>query len=641
MSLQLPMFTPTSDWKPPKVSELPSWANAKRVGIDLETKDPHLKALGPGALRSDSHIAGISFAIEDGPAFYLPIRHLEGGNLPVDSVMAYLKDQAKCFKGLLCGANLSYDLAFLASEGIWFHNARRFRDTLIADPLINELHNSYSLQAVAERWGLPGKDEELLRRAAQDYKIDPKSEMWKLPSKFVGPYATQDAVLPLQLLRKQERVIDDQELWGVYDLESDVLPVLVKMHMRGVLIDQDKLEFIESKTLAEEAAALQEVYRQTGVRIAVGDVWKAEVLKPAVEAMGLSVGKTQTGKPNIDKHILAAIEHPAGAFLQRARDVNKLRTTFADSIRRYMINGRIHCHFNQLARDDGQGGVKGAKYGRLSSNNPNIQQQPSRGEFAGLWRSIYLPEPGMLWACNDYSQQEPRMLTHFAELTNCRGAFEAAERYRTDPTTDNHDMMTNLVHGINRGDVPDSEFNQKRKYCKDIFLGLCYSMGGAKLCREIGLPTKIITVERNGQKKNIEVAGDEGQAILDKFNGGVPYVRQMAKKTEDMAKKRGYLKTLSGRRCHFPTDDYGNFDWTHKALNRLIQGSSGDQTKAAMVAVDKAGYEIQLQVHDELDQSVENPEQAEEIAEIMRTCLPLQVPSKVDVEIGPNWGEIE
>ena len=208
--MQFPLFTTArSDWTAPRLDSLPSWEGAKRIAIDCETRDPDLKKLGPGAgRRPDSYITGISFAIEDGPGGYLPIRHEGGDNLPVEGVLAYLRAQASVFTGDIAGANLPYDLDYLAGDGIELNRVRYFRDIQIADPLICELHDSYSMQAIAERWGLPGKDEATLRAAAVDYKIDPKEDMWRLPARFVGEYAEEDTRLPLNILRRQERELN-------------------------------------------------------------------------------------------------------------------------------------------------------------------------------------------------------------------------------------------------------------------------------------------------------------------------------------------------------------------------------------------------------------------------------------------------
>ena len=650
--MQPPLFTTvSSDWVAPDLSTLPSWEGAKRVAIDCETRDPDLRKLGPGAgRRPNSYITGISFAIEDGPGGYLPIRHECGGNLPLEGVLAYLRDQARTFSGDIVGANLQYDLDFLAGDGIEFERVRYFRDIQIADPLINELHDSYSMQAIAERWGFPGKDEALLRAAAVDYGIDPKKDMWMLPAKFVGKYAEEDTRLPLNIIRRQEREIDEQDLWGVYNLESKLLPILTGLRRRGVRIDCDRLDMIERWALEKETEALAQVRSITGHRIAVGDVWKPEVMAPAIEHIGVKLNKTSQGKPNIDKELLGSIDHPVADLLERARKVNKLRTTFASSVRDHMVNGRLHGTFNQLRRqkDNESDGTAGAAYGRLSSEHPNLQQQPARDEFAMMWRAIYLPEEGELWASNDYSQQEPRMAVHYACLAKdlighqaWLSAIEARDKYRNDPNTDNHQMMADMA-GI------------KRKAAKEIYLGLSYGMGGAKMCRKLGLPTmmavrgprfQLFDVNSpEGQRlvaegaRRFEAAGPEGQALLDTFDHKVPFIKKLAKACEARAKAVGYITTLSGRRCRFPKDKDGNYDWTHKGLNRLIQGSSADQTKMAMVACAEAGLDIIIQVHDEIAFSVHDMKEAAEAAYIMRTCTLLELPSKVDVEIGQSWG---
>lgn len=650
--MQQPLFmTAHSNWKPPELNSLPSWADAKRIAVDCETRDPDLRKLGPGAgRRPNSYITGVSFTIEDGPGFYLPMRHEGGDNLPVDQVLRYLRDQAAVFKGDIVGANLPYDLDYLAGDGIEYKSARFFRDIQIADPLICELYDSYSMQSIASRWGFDGKNEQLLKEAALDYKIDPKKDMWKLPARFVGPYAEEDTRLPLNILRRQEREIDEQNLWGVYDLESRLLPVLTKLRRRGVRIDLDRLDMIEKWALAQETEALKAVHHHTGVRVNVGDVWKPETIAPALEYIGIKLKKTSQGKPNIDKELLAGIDHPVASALERARKVNKLRTTFGQSVRDHLINGRLHCTFNQLRRqkDDEADGTAGAAYGRLSCEHPNLQQQPARDEFATMWRAIYLPEEGELWASNDYSQQEPRMAVHYAALARdligqnaWEKAIDARNRYRDDPTTDNHQMMADMA-GI------------KRKDAKEIYLGLSYGMGGAKMCRKLGLPTMMAVRGPRGQTfdanspegirlaeqgaRRWEAAGPEGQALLDTFDRKVPFIKKLAKACEARAKAVGYIVTVSGRRCRFPKDNDGNFDWTHKGLNRLIQGSSADQTKMAMVACDAAGFDIIIQVHDEIAFSVKSKEEAEQAAHIMRTCTPLELPSKVDVEVGQSWG---
>lgn len=633
------------------MSCLPDWSSAKRVAIDVETKDIHIKTLGIG-VRRGGYITGYSFAIEDGPKHYLPVRHAGGDNLDAIQVRRYLRAQAEKFKGDFVGANLAYDMDYMLSEGIDWKHVRYWRDVQVAAPLINELHDRFSLQHICERYGLPGKDEAVLREAARAYNVDPKGGMWQLPARFVGQYAEADCEQPLLVSRKQEREIDDEGLWKIYNLESQVLPVLVRMRRRGVLIDQTKLEQIENWSLAQEAAALDQVRAATGVKINVGDVWKGDVLAPALEAIGIKLERTANGKPSIRKDVLADVNHPVADALARARKVNKLRTTFAASIRRYMTNGRIHCTFHQIAREDEDtGDQRGARYGRLSCVDPNMQQQPSRDEFAKEWRSIYIPEPDTLWASNDYSQQEPRWTTHFAAIAKkggLPGALEACAAYHADPLLDNHQFMADLTK------LP-------RKFAKNIYLGLCYGEGGAKLARDCGLPTRWACAlggwknrelfyfeDRNdaiakrqdaGEGYVFETAGIEAQKIIDTFDERAPFIKQLADFAKDRANKNGFIITGGGRKLHFPQKVDGSFDWCHKALNRLIQGTSADQTKKALVALDQAGHFLQLQVHDEIDGSVKNPEEAAAIAEVMRNIMPAKLPFRVDTELGKSWGD--
>lgn len=649
MPLQLPLFTPACTWIATPVSALPSWAGAKRVAVDVETRDDHLRKLGIG-VRRGGYITGVSFSIEDGPSHYLPVRHEGGDNLPVEEVFNYVRAQAKAFEGDVVGAKLDYDLDYLSTgEGVNFGRARYFRDIQVADPLINELHDSYSLDNIAKRHGLPGKDESILRQAAADYRLDPKKGMWQLPARFVGAYAEADTSLPLLILRKQERRIDELDLWGIYNLESQVLPILVKMRQRGVLIDQDQLSKMEAWALSEETTSLETLFHQTGIRVAVGDVWKKDGLSAALRAVGIEPGKTKDGKDQVDKELLKN-KHPAAQAISWARKTNKLRTTFVASIREHMVNGRIHCTFNQIAREDDDGDMKGARYGRLSCVDPNLQQQSARDTFAKAWRSTFTVEKGKIWCCADYSQQEPRWTTHFAALMNLPGARDAAQAYRDNPLLDNHDFMAQLT-GLDR------------KFAKNIYLGLCYGEGGAKLCRDCGLPTRwalstgsfrerrmqyfatreeaIAARAQATEGRVYEAAGEEGQAIIDKFDARAPFIRKLAGEAQKVAGKRGFIITGGGRHLHFPQRDDGSYDWAHKALNRIIQGTSADQMKKALVEVDKAGFELQLQVHDELDLPVNNNEEALQIGRIMRDVMPAGVPFRVDVETGPNWGYIE
>lgn len=669
--MQLPLLIPESNWRPPRISDLPNWEGRKRIAIDIETHDPKLRELGPG-VRRGAYIVGVSFAIEDSNhKYYLPLRHSEDNMEESARTLGWLREQAANFSGEIVGANLSYDLDFLWAAGIVFPKVRAYKDVQILEALIDDLALSYSLETICNKYLNIGKDESLLREAAQAYGVDAKKNMATLPARFVGPYAEADAALPLLVLRRQEAEAEKQELFKIYDTESALLPVLVRMRQRGVRIDERKLEEVEQWSCAEERKALAEIKHETGIEIPFNSVWKADALVRALQTIGCKIPLTpKTKKPSIDKKFLETLDHPVAKAIQRARKVNKVRTTFVQSIRDHMTNGRIHATYHQTRSsnegdEDGEG--TGARYGRCSCTNPNLQQQPARDpEIGPFWRAIYIPEEGELWCSADFSSQEPRQAVHYAVSSRLgkvkvhtpegfvlvdadKSAREMADRYCNDINTDPHQALADIIVG-------HKATKEERSMAKIIFLGLSYGMGGAKLCRSLGYPTMkavrnpdtgatiSLETEKGAQLKAggarvFEAAGPEGQALLDKFDASVPFVRALSRICVKSATKNGYIRTQAGRKCRFPRDEYGNVDWSHKALNRLIQGSAADQTKISLIALDKEGIFLTGQVHDEVLASIKNIAEGKQIVKIMEEAYKLKVPNKIDLEIGSSWGD--
>lgn len=710
-----------------RLSELPDWSNYDRIGIDTETRDPHLKKTGPSirltaGSKADGnaagYIAGISFATPDGQSFYLPIRHEGGGNYEnPENVLEYLRHQAKFFRGDIVGTNLPYDLDYLAEEGVTF-TPRFFRDISVSGPLLIEPEMTkmadpenpgrtfwaakiqlMNLNAQAQRLGMEGKDETELNAWAESVKLNPKADMWKAPAHKVERYARVDAELPLAIMAEHEREIEKQGLQRVFDLESKLLPVLLKMRRRGVRVDLSKLEHIDSVAFTYQTKAMQNVSSISGVNLTVDNINTPAALALALKADGEKVPKTKkgihktTGKPtggndSVTSPWLRTLGTPLAGMILEAKKWNKIRTTFCRSIERHAVehgpdNVRIHCTFNQLRQEQDNGEMGGAEFGRLSSSNPNLQQQPARDpEIGPLWRSIYLPDEGGRWACLDFSSQEPRMITHYAELmanspqsrfnpkirwskATRDSARAAAEACRTDPNWDNHSMMAGFIFG-DEYSADDyragcKKAKELRGHAKTTFLGKCYGMGGGKLCRQYGLPTRWMVRDPNKRGWHVvpshspegsalkklgarpfEMAGEEGQKILDKFAAGVPYVGALTKLVQAAAEQQGFIRTISGRKRRFPRNPTtGEIIDTHKALNGLIQGGAGDQTKQAMVLADEAGIDMQLQVHDELDLTIYDDDTAKELEHIMVTAEKLNVPSRTDIEEGPTWGEIK
>jgi DNA polymerase I-like protein with 3'-5' exonuclease and polymerase domains len=448
--------------------------------------------------------------------------------------------------------------------------------------------------------------------------------MWRLPPMYVGPYAEQDAELALKLYHVLQREILAQDLTHINELEHQVLPVLIDMKWNGVRVDVDKAEQTKNKLLKQESELLKQVKEDTGVAV---NVWEAKSISKMFDALSLPYARTElTGAPKFDKHFLRTHEHPLVQAVAQAREYNKARTTFIDTILKHEHNGRIHAEINQL-RGDGGGTVTG----RLSYNTPNLQQVPSSKVLGPMIRSLFIPEEGMQWGAFDYSQQEPRLVVHLASLTNggLKGADEFVNAYHEDPNTDFHTMVSEMA-------------KIDRKKAKTINLGLFYGMGKGKLSSELGLTP------------------GEAEDLFEKYHSRVPFVKEMIELTMKKAADVGHVRTLLGRKCRFDEWEpirYGvhrplpraeaerehgkqiKRAYTYKALNKIIQGSAADMTKKAMVDLHAEGITPHIQVHDELDCSFDSEAQKNKIMEIMKNAVQLEVPVKLDCEVGPSWGE--
>ena len=617
MSQQMPLFAPESSWAPPQV--LPDLSSAKEIAIDLETHDPDLIIKGPGWATNTGEVVGVAIATADWSG-YLPFKHQGGGNLEKDFVVNWLKKQLatpsdKVFHNAL------YDVGWLRRMGL--EVSGKIQDTMIAAPLINENRNRYSLDSLGSEYCGERKDEALLKEAANSFGVDPKAEMWKLPANYVGPYAEQDAVLTLKLWYKLRDLLEKEEVDQIYSLERELLPLLLDMRWKGVRVDEKAAEQKATFLLKEEQRLLSEIKKDYGVPI---EVWNAKSIARAFDNADLTYPRTaKINAPSFTAQWLESHSHPLPQAIVKARKYNKMRTTFIDKmIFEHSHNGRIHGQMHPLRSDDG-----GTVTGRFSYSTPNLQQVPARDpELGPLIRGLFIPEEGCLWGAFDYSQQEPRLTVHYAALTNQPGAQNAVEQY-TDQTADFHQIVADMA-------------NIPRKQAKDINLALSYGMGKKKLISMLG------------------ISDTEAEDLISKYHQRVPFVKALADSCMRNASNRGFITTLLGRKCRFnlfeprqarnvpipyeeASEKWGEENiiraFTYKALNRLIQGSAADMTKKAMVELYKEGYVPHIQVHDELDISIETKQQAKEIKEIMENCVQLEVPNSVDAEAGVNWGK--
>ena len=613
------MFPRRSEWVPPEV--FPNLSSAKEIAIDLETCDPNMESMGPGWPRRDGFIVGYALAV-DGWCGYFPVEHQGGGNLDKQRVERFIRGvlELPCDKIM---HNAAYDCGWLLAQGYKING--RIYDTMLAAPLIDENRFSFSLNALGFDYLKEVKSEQGLKESAADFGVHPKKGLWKLPAMYVGEYAEQDAALTLKLWHHLRTLTKRDELESILELETDLLPVLIGLTHKGIRFDRAHCEQLVSQLRKREAQLLADLKTQTGQKV---DIWAAASIAAAFDRMGVQYPRTANGAPSFTKSFLDTHDHPMCKVIVEAREVNKTHGTFLEPyLNHSAADGRIHTHFNQMRNEDG-----GTVTGRLSAANPNLQQVPARHEIIGpMVRGLFLPEEGEFWAANDFSSQEPRLLVHYATLLGLPGAEKMADAYRNDPNTDFHQMVADMA-GI------------KRKAAKTIGLGLMYGMGKQKLANSLDLPL------------------DEASELIGTFHSKVPFLRG----TIDAVMRRiehpasgGSIRTLLGRKCRFPfwepveygvnkplpreqaVIEYGQRikrSGTYKGLNRLIQGSAADQTKAAMVALHKAGFNLLLQVHDEVAISVKDKSEAEEAARIMASAVTLEVPSRVDVEVGASWG---
>lgn len=615
-----PLFPTHSEWLPPQ--SFPDLSEAKEIAIDLETCDPNMEKFGPGWPRRDGYIVGYALAV-DGWRGYFPVAHQGGGNLDKRLVERYIQKVLETRADKIMH-NAAYDCGWLMAQG--FTISGRVYDTMLAAAVLDENRYSYALNSLGFDYLKEVKSEQGLKEAAADFGVHPKKDMWKLPAMYVGDYAEQDAALTLKLWNHFKILLRKEEVESIFELESNLLPVLLKMTYKGIRFDREKAERYIKEMKAKEEKLIKDIKQLAGMPV---DMWAAASIAKAFDALGVAYPRSNTGLPSFTKSFLDTHPHPLSKMILEARELNKTHGTFLQPYLDFSdSDGRIHPHVNQLRSDDG-----GTVTGRLSMSQPNLQQVPARHEVIGpMVRSLFLPEEGQVWAANDFSSQEPRLLVHYATLLNLPGAEKMAQAYKESPDTDFHQMVADMA-GI------------KRKAAKTIGLGLMYGMGKNKLAGQLDMDV------------------DEAGELITTFHQKVPFL----KGTVDAVMRRiehpasgGSIRTLLGRKCRFPlweptawginkalpyeqaVVEYGpriKRAMTYKGLNKLIQGSAADQTKAAMVALDKAGFRVLLQVHDELAVSVNTREEAEEAARIMCTAVQLEVPSRVDVEIGPSWGD--
>jgi DNA polymerase I-like protein with 3'-5' exonuclease and polymerase domains len=636
------------------------------VAIDLETYDPHLKTRGSGALRKDGFVCGIAIATGK-QNLYFPIAHVDD-NLnkektwkELDKLIFQNEKLTKVFH------NAMYDVCWIrAVTGKKLKG--RIVDTMIAASVIDENRLRYSLDALAKDYLDEAKYKYDLQQKTLEWSgglvKDPMANMHKLPASVVKEYAEQDVNLTLKLWNIFNKKLDEvlavsvtgekKTCRKIFELETKLFPCLVDMKFKGVKIDVDKAKRFGIHLRKRKQQIIDAIKTRTTIKV---DIWAASSIKKLLENLKIKDYKTtpKSKMPQLPKDYLITHKNKCLRMIAKAREYDKAANTFVDGLLDYVYEGRIHADINQIRSDQG-----GTVTGRFSMSNPNLQQIPAKGYMGKKMREMFLPEEGCTWGSFDYSQQEPRIVVHYALKQQLFGT-ENLEKEFNKKDADFHQIVADMA-------------KIERTQAKTINLGLFYGMGKLKLEKELGLD------KENARK------------LFNKYHEEVPFVKALSHGLIQFCKEEKLLWTLYDRFCRFNRWETTNKKWdpkanryeevtlykeqeakdkyvadlietygkdnleenymehfekhyqpafTYKALNRLIQGSAADMTKKAMVDLYEKGILPHIQIHDELCISVKNQEQSTLIINLMKQAIPLKIKNKVNYKKGINWGNIE
>jgi DNA polymerase-1 len=628
---------PNTGWIAPKV--LPNLSNAKVLSIDTETYDPELMTKGPGWARGVGHLVGVS--IGDGHnKWYFPIRHeIEPEtNWDADVVIRWLKHTLSNPKQPKVGANITYDIGWLRQEGVIVKGA--LYDIQFAEALLDEA-SKVALDVLGQKYLGEGKTSNDLYKWCSDYYGGAvgqaqRKNIYRTPPRLAGPYAEDDAELPLRILNEQWPLLAQEGLLDVFKMECELIYLMVDMRFTGVQVDVKAAEALSVALMGEIEVASARLSKMVGFDVNIN---AAASMAMAFDELDVPYGRTTKGNPSFTGKFLDSVTHPIGDLIREVRKLTKLKGTFVDSyILGNHIDERVYCQFHQLRSDN-----TGTRSGRFSSSDPNLQNIPSRDEIlAPLIRGLFIPDHGhKAWRKYDYSQIEYRCLAHDAvgpSGENLRNIFI------NDPDADYHNVTQDLVETETGIVLP-------RKPIKNINFGLIYGMGISTLSEGLGLSKK------------------EGKHLFSAYHKGAPYAQATMDHYSEMARNTGVVRTIMGRKSRF--DLWEPIKWSkgaialpyeqavmkwgrvqrsasHKGLNRRLQGSAADVMKKAMHkcyydgVFDETGIP-KLTVHDELNFSDPGGKDAAflEMQHTMETALRLRVPIKADGEIGTDWGHVK
>ena len=573
---------------------------AELVALDTETDS--LSNL-------EARIVGISFSVEPFEACYIPLRHAgmdAPAQLPLDEVLARLKPWLEDPERRKLGQHVKYDSHVFANHGIAVQGYAH--DTMLQSYVL-EAHRSHGLEALAEReLGRKGLSyEDLCGKGAHQIPFA------QVDVARAAEYSCEDSEMCLAVHRRLFPRLDDKLRWVYEQIEMPTSALLCRVERNGVLIDTSMLQQ-QSHELGQRLVRLEsELHELAGQPFNIGS--PKQIGEILFGKLGLPVKKkTATGAPSTDEEVLTELaqDFPLPAKILEHRSLAKLKSTYTDKLPQ-MVNahtGRVHTHYAQAV----------AVTGRLSSNDPNLQNIPVRTLEGRRIREAFVAPPGHQIASADYSQIELRIMAHLSEDPGLCSAFAAGE--------DIHKATASQVFGTPLAEVS----GEQRRAAKAINFGLIYGMGAFGLAAQLGIDTK--------------AAKDYIDQYFARFQG----VRRYMDETRAAAKAQGFVETVFGRRLWLPEINGGNAmrraGAERQAINAPMQGTAADLIKLAMLAVQREldaqglATRIVMQVHDELVFEVPDDELSwlrAEVPRLMAGVASLKVPLLAEVGAGASW----
>ena len=610
-----------------RFEEAPWVATYKTVATEPELRDLVAKMSQQKRLVLDTEttsiqprwaeIVGYSFCFQPGEAYYVPVRapatdpQIEPA-LALEILRPVLEHPAID----KIGQNIKYDMIVLRTAGVELRGASF--DTMVADYLIDPGERTHGLDDLARRY---------LRHTNISIKSligsgKNQKKMEDVPVPLITAYAAEDADVPLRLVEILEPRLEEQGLVELFTgLEIPLIEVLADLEFNGIRVDGARLKALDSEFVQRIADLEKEIYTIAGGEFNIDS--RIQLAKLLFDTLGLPITKrTKTG-PAMDAEVLEDMAklHPLPAKILEYRQNTKLKSTYIDSLQELIHpqTGRVHTSFKQDV----------AATGRLSSQDPNLQNIPIRTEQGRAIRSAFLPgPPGWRLMTADYSQIELRVLAHFSGDTVMKKAFEEDR--------DIHTQVASEVYGVPLAEVTKA----MRRSAKAINFGVIYGQSPF------------------GLAKSIDISKSEAAKFIDAYFAGYPGVDEFMRQTLIQCRKQGYVSTISGRRR--PVSGVRDPDALQDkrqrnlperiAINTVIQGSAADIIKRAMINLhcrlkaEKLQAKMLLQIHDELVFEF-LPEEQEKLTKMvieeMSGAAKLSVPLKIDVKTGLNWAECE